>query len=254
MKGFRSAVVLLTRIPVGGTEWESGDLTRSVKWFPVVGGLVGLVIALAYSAAASAVPSLLAAAVAIGLGVILTGAFHEDGLADTMDGFGGGVGRSETMRIMKDPATGVYGATSIVMSLILRVIALSTLSNTLAFVLLPSIHALSRSGSIGLMTLLRPASDSGLGAAHDGPRLRLQVVIGCLLAALISLALVGWWAAGFAVLIALGAAVVGAMARKRIDGYTGDVLGAAQQVGEVTSLVLAAALVSSGVYESLWWK
>jgi adenosylcobinamide-GDP ribazoletransferase len=229
-------------------------LTRSVKWIPVVGGLVGLVIGLAYIAASSVMPPLLAAALATGAGVILTGALHEDGLADTMDGFGGGVGREETMRIMKDPASGVYGATAIVMSLVLRILSVSILNSPLALVFLPAIHAMSRGGSIGLMALMRPASTAGLGAAHDGPSLRRQVMTGCLLAALIGVVLVGWWAAAFAVLVALGAGAIGLMARRRIDGYTGDILGAAQQVGEVTSLVLAAALASSGVYESVWWR
>jgi adenosylcobinamide-GDP ribazoletransferase len=251
MRSFLSAVSLLTRIPVGG---EAGDLTRSVKWIPIVGGLVGLVIALAYVTATFVMPSLLAAALATGVGLILTGAFHEDGLADTMDGLGGGAGREETMRIMKDPASGVYGVTSIVMSVVLRIIALSTLTSALALVLLPSIHAMSRGGSIGLMALLRPASTAGLGAAHDGPSLRREVMTGCLLAVLIGVALVGWWSAAFAVLVALGAVVIGVMARSRIQGYTGDILGAAQQVGEVTSLVLAAALVTTGAYESLWWE
>lgn len=254
MRGFLSAVALLTRVPVGGSDRESGELTRSVKWIPVVGGLVGLVIGLAYVTAGSAMPSLLAAAIATGVGVILTGAFHEDGLADTMDGFGGGVGREETMRIMRDPANGVYGVTAIVMSLILRILSLSILSSALALDFLPAIHALSRGSSIGLMALMRPASTAGLGAAHDGPSLRRQVMIGCLLAVLIGVAMVGWWAAVFTVLVAMGAAAIGAMARRRIEGYTGDVLGAVQQVGEVTSLVLAAVLASSGIYESLWWK
>jgi adenosylcobinamide-GDP ribazoletransferase len=140
------------------------------------------------------------------------------------------------------------------MSLVLRTIALSILTSALALVFLPSVHAMSRGGSIGLMAILRPASSDGLGAAHDGPNLRRQVVIGYLLATLIGIALVGLWTVAFAALVALGAGVIGVMARRRIQGYTGDVLGAAQQVGEVTSLVLAAALVSSGVYESLWWK
>jgi len=254
MRDFLSAVALLTRVPVGGRGRESGELTRSVMWIPVVGGLVGLVIGLAYVAASSAMPSLLAAALATGVGVLLTGALHEDGLADTMDGFGGGAGREETMRIMKEPASGVYGVTAIVMSLVLRILSLSILNSPLALVFLPAIHAMSRGGSIGLMALLRPASTAGLGAAHEGPSLRRQAVTGCLIAVLIGVAMVGWWVAAFAILVALGAAVVGMMARSRIQGYTGDVLGAAQQVGEVTSLVLAAALASSGVYESLWWK
>lgn len=254
MRGFKSAVALLTRVPVGGRDRESGNLTRSVKWIPVVGGLVGLVISLAYVAASSVMPSLLAAATAVGVGVLFTGALHEDGLADTMDGFGGGVGPAETMRIMKDPTSGVYGVISIVMSLILRVIAVSTLTGALGLVFLPSIHAMSRGGSIGLMTLLRPASESGLGAAHDGPGLRRQVVMGYLFAALIGFAALGWWAAAFVIVTTLATAVIGLLARRHLEGYTGDVLGAAQQVGEVTSLVLAAALVSSGVYESWWWK
>jgi adenosylcobinamide-GDP ribazoletransferase len=158
------------------------------------------------------------------------------------------------MRIMKDPASGVYGVAAIVMSLLLRILSISILSSTLALVFLPAIHAISRGGTIGLMALLRPASTAGLGAAHDGPSLKRQAVTGCLLALSIGVGLIGWWAAAFTILVVLGAAAIGVMARTRIQGYTGDVLGAAQQVGEVTSLILAAALASSGVYESLWWK
>lgn len=253
MRGLLSAVALLTRLPVGGGDAASGELTRSVKWIPVVGGFVGLIIGLAYLAASSVMPSLLSAAVAICVGVLFTGGLHEDGLADTMDGFGGGVGPAETMRIMKDPTVGAFGAISIVMSLILRVIALSALAGTHALVFLTSIHATSRGASIGLMALLHPVSKRGLAAAHNGPGLRREAVTGYLVAVVIGFAAVGWWAAAFVVVTTLATALIGLIARKRLGGYTGDVLGAAQQIGEVTSLVLAAAMTSTGVYGSLWW-
>jgi adenosylcobinamide-GDP ribazoletransferase len=143
---------------------------------------------------------------------------------------------------------------ALVLSVVVRVIALATLEPGAALALLPAVHALSRGGAIGLMAALPPASGEGLGAAHSDPGLRPQVLVGVLLALVVGLITLGWWVAPFALLAAAGAALIALLAHRKISGYTGDVLGAAQQVGEVLLLVLGASLVSSGHIETVWWR
>jgi adenosylcobinamide-GDP ribazoletransferase len=255
VRGLRAAVALLTRIPVGGGgNWDQADLSRSVKWMPLVGSLIGLGVALAFAGLVAVMPALLASGVALGLGVILTGALHEDGLADLADALGGGADRDEILRIMKDPTHGTYGVVALVLSFVLRVTALSSLGAWPALALLPAIGALSRSASTGIMAVLPPASSDGLGAAHAGPNLRPQAAVGALFALIVGTFTLGWWVAPFALLAGIAAAAVGATAWRRIHGFTGDVLGAAQQVAEVLLLLVAASLVATGGFESVWWR
>ncbi|MGH8913994.1 MAG: adenosylcobinamide-GDP ribazoletransferase, partial [Acidimicrobiia bacterium] len=237
-----AAITLLTRIPIGRAGWDRLDLSRSVKWIPVVGGFIGLVIAFAYAGLLSVLPGTVAAGLAVALGVLITGALHEDGLADTVDGFGGGSDREEKLRIMKDPVHGTYGALALVLSVVVRVAALASLGAGPALVLLPAAHALSRGGAIALMGALPPAATEGLGAAHSDPGLRAQVMSGLLLSILIGVVALGWWLVPFAVLAGAGTVVIGALAGRQIAGFTGDVLGAAQQVGEILLMVLGASL------------
>jgi adenosylcobinamide-GDP ribazoletransferase len=254
VRGFGAAITLLTRIPIGSADWDRDDVNRSVKWIPVVGGLIGLVVAAAFSGLTSVMPATVGAALAVTVGVLITGAFHEDGLADTVDGFGGGSDRDDKLRIMKDPVHGTYGALALVFSVVVRVTALATLGAGSAFALLPAVHAISRGSAIGLMAALPPASAEGLGAAHFDPGLRRRVVTGVLLSFLIGLVTLGWWLVPFALLSWLGAVVIGLFAHRQISGFTGDVLGAAQQVSEISLFVLGASLVSSGHIESVWWR
>lgn len=254
MRGLGAAVTLLTRVPIGRSGWDRADIDRSLRWVPPVGGVIGLVVASAYAGAASVLPATVAAGVAVALGVLITGGLHEDGLADMMDGLGGGSDRGEMLRIMKDPRNGTYGTLALVFSGVLRVTALATMRPASALVVLPAVHALSRAGAIALLAVLTPASGHGLGAAHSGPGSRRQVAIGGLISLLIGLIALGWWVAAFALLTVAGAGLVGLLAWRNIGGFTGDVLGAAQQVGEVSLLVLAAALASSGLIEGAWWR
>ena len=254
MRGLGAAIALLTRIPVGGADWDRSDLDRSVKWMPLVGGLIGVVVAAAYAGLAFVMPSILAAGLAVTLAALVTGAFHEDGLADTADAFGGGSDGEHALRIMKDPDHGTYGVLALVFSVVLRVTALATLGWAFALVLLPAVHALSRGGAIALMGALPPASGDGLGAVHSGPGLRRQVAAGVLLSALVGLVMLGWWLVPFALVAGVGTGWIGLLARRRIIGFTGDVLGAAQQVVEISLLVLGAALASAGLFERAWWS
>ena len=229
------------------------DVARSVPWFPVVGGLLGVVGAGTYAAARLALPPFVAATLAVGVVVALTGALHEDGLADTADAFGGW-SREEALRILKDPAHGTYGVVALALSLLLRVGALATLDRWSALAVLPAAYALSRAAAMGLLGTLEPAIEQGLGASYGsivtGRRVAAAISVGLLLA----LTSLGLWALPASLLAALGAWIVGRLAIRKIGGITGDVLGAAQQVAEVLVLLLGAAAMTNGWPSLAWWR
>lgn len=251
MSGLRVAIGLLTRVPIG--QVAGTDLAKSVAWIPIVGGVIGLVIALAYVPALQILPSLPAAGVAVTLGILLTGAIHEDGLADVADGFGGGSDREDVIRIMRDPVHGTYGVMALVASFVLRVGALATLGVGGALVILPVAHALSRGASIGLMATLPMASAAGVGAAYADIGNGRRATLGILAAIGMGLLILGWWTMAFAALAAIGAVTMGRLAWNRIEGFTGDVLGAVEQIDEVMLLLMGAALASKGVVTGAWW-
>jgi len=251
LSGLRVALALLTRVPMGRV--GDADLARSVVWIPLVGSVIGLVIALAYILALRILPSLPAAGVGVTVGILLTGAFHEDGLADVADGFGGGSDREDVIRIMRDPVHGTYGVVALVASYVLRVGALATLGVGAALVVLPVAHALSRGASVAVMASLPTASDAGVGAAYADIGNGRRAALGILVAFGIGLLILGWWTAGFVALAAIGAVTMRRLARDRIGGFTGDVLGAVEQIDEVILLLMGAALASTGVVTGVWW-
>jgi adenosylcobinamide-GDP ribazoletransferase len=252
MRGLRAATAFLTRIPVGAASTGSREIARSIPWFPVVGAMLGVVAAGAYAGARLLLPPLVGAILAVGVVVVLTGAFHEDGLADTADAFGGW-SKEEALRILKDPAHGTYGVVAIALSLVVRVGTLATLDRWSALAILPAAHALSRTGALGLLGT-EPATDEGLGASYisivSGPRIAAAISVGVLLA----LASIGLWALAASLLVALGALLVRNVAVRKIGGITGDVLGAAQQVAEILVLLLGAAAVTKGWPSLAWWR
>jgi len=253
MRGLRVAAAFLTRIPLRAAPTGRPDFARSISWFPVVGGLLGAAGAGAYAVASLTLPPIVAATVAVGVVVVLSGAFHEDGLADTADAFGGW-SKEDALRILKDPAHGTYGVVAVALSLLLRVGALATLDGWSALAVLPAAHALSRAAAVGLLGSLEPATDEGLGASYasvvTGRRMAVTVSLGLL----IGLASLGPWVLPACLLAALGAWLVGYVAARKIGGITGDVLGAAQQFAEVLVLLLGAATVTNGWPSLAWWR
>lgn len=254
MKGLRAAVGLLTRVPIGHVGADQRDTSGSIAWLPVVGAVIGLVVAGGYVLLVEVLPGLAAAALAVTLGIVITGALHEDGLADTVDAFGAGEGAEETLRILKDPTHGTYGVIALVLSIVLRVLALAALPVSVALLALPAVHALSRGGAVGLIGWMPPATGDGLGAAHSRSGSSTEVVRGLLSAILIGLALLGWWGAVFAGFAGATALLIGMLAMRRISGFTGDVLGATEQMVEIGLLLVVAALASSGVLSVPWWS
>ena len=240
---FAIATALLTRLPIGVAVPEEGAIAAAAWALPLVGAAIGGIIALAFLAAELAgFAAATAALVAVAAGLLITGALHEDGLADTADGFGGGRDRETKLAIMRDSRHGTFGVLALVFSIALRAAALAAIGEPIHTGLaLVAAHAASRGALPPLMRLLAPARTDGLGAAAGRPS-RAVAIAAPAIGAAIALATLGP-VLGAAGLVLAGAAValMALLARRQIGGYTGDVLGAFQQIGEVVMLLAAAA-------------
>ncbi|HEX4982299.1 MAG TPA: adenosylcobinamide-GDP ribazoletransferase [Ilumatobacteraceae bacterium] len=249
MKGLLGAIQFLTRVPIRMT--EPPKLTRCVPWFPLVGGLIGLAVGGIAAGLAELVPMAVAAAVAIVAGVLITGAFHEDGLADIADAFGGGWTREQRLRILEDPLHGTYGVAALGSSIVIRVLCVASLTPPSAFAGLVAAHTLGRSAAVGAMATFPLALPSGLGAGYRTGLSRWRAFIGVLGGVAIATVAIGWWVAPLAAAGVVAAAAVGVLALRKIGGVTGDVLGAVEQVTECLVLVVLAGLASR---HTLWWR
>jgi adenosylcobinamide-GDP ribazoletransferase len=241
---FLASGSFLTRLPLYRlVSIESGLLARSMRAFPLVGVVVGLIGWAVFAAAAAlGLPPVATALAALAATVLVTGGLHEDGLADTADGFGGGADRERKLAIMRDSRSGAYGVMALIFSLGLRGAALAALTGSAAGPALIAAHAVSRAGIPLVMRFLAPARPDGLGASAGQPDDAAQAWCAGLAVAAALLCL-GLSRGGVAVAVAaVAVAVVGLVARRQIGGHTGDVLGAVQQVGEIAVLLTAAAL------------
>lgn len=236
-----AAFALLTRLPVPG----HGPARANGAWaWPVAGAAVALVATAGAGIALwLGLSTGLAAGIAIALQVILTGALHEDGLADSADGLWGGRDRARRLEIMKDSRIGSYGVLALLLVNGLRWQALDAI--LMAGALLgPLLTAalMSRAVMAGVMALLPNARGSGLSNSVGRPD-GFVAGVACVLALVPGIALVGWGLALICVLAAvLGASAVAALARARIGGQTGDILGFVQQVSELAVLVALTAM------------
>jgi adenosylcobinamide-GDP ribazoletransferase len=241
--GFALAAAFLTRVPLAAPGPAGRPLAAGAWAFPLVGAGIGGVAAFFFLLA-----QLLgfgdgpAALLAVLAGAALTGALHEDGLADAADGLFGGDDRERRLAIMRDSRHGTFGVLALVASVLLRVAALARLGDPLhAGLALVAAHALSRALLPAAMRVLKPARADGLGAGAGTPS-PAQTAVAVALGGAIALAALGPLR-GLLALLAAAAAVGAAarLARSRIGGYTGDVLGAFQQIGEIAMLLAAAA-------------
>ena len=244
MSGFRSAITFLTRIPIG--DGRKPNVKGAPAWFGVVGLLIGAACGGVFAGGSWLVGPLPGAALAVGFGALVTGAFHQDGLADTADAFGGGWTIEHRLEIFKDSRHGTYGVVSLVLVVALHVTALSTLGMRAGFVALVYAHTLGRLGALVVMRSLQPVRPDGLAALKGSSPFQERFVAG----ALTLLLLIGR-AKQSGGLILLGAAAlatlaVGWLSKRKLGGYVGDVLGAVEQVVEVAVLVAAAALQRHG--------
>ena len=247
LRNLRIAVAFLTRLPVSPPlcpdAASAGYLASSTGVFPLVGAGIGLIAAVVFLGAHElGLYPLACAFIAIACGVLVTGALHEDGLADVADGLGGGRTRADRLRIMRDSRTGSFGALAIVFSVGLRAAVVAGLpSPDTAAAALVAGAAVSRAPMAALLRWLPPARSSGLAADAGCPSFA-QVAVASLLAAVIAFVVLVPVTAVAALVAAAGAtAVVAWIGYRALGGHTGDILGAAQQMAEVAVLVAVAA-------------
>src|SRR5262250_2987317 len=169
---FKASLAFSTRLPVVRATSQSAKAVANAAWaFPVTGVVVGSIGALVYVLAHRlGLPAWPAAALSAAATLVVTGALHEDGLADTADGFGGGDTRQSKLDIMRDSRTGAYGVCALVLSLLLRIGALPSFTDVSAVVwaLLAS-HCAARAAMVILMWLLPPARNDGLSYEAGSP-------------------------------------------------------------------------------------
>ena len=240
------ALGLLTRAPIPVSASHAARRGAAPAWaWPVVGTLVGAVGAAVGALAlwAGLVPPL-AAGVAIIAQVMLTGALHEDGLADAADGLWGGWDKARRLAIMKDSHIGTYGVMALLLVTLIRWLALTMLIAAADWAAIIAAGAISRVPMAVIMAALPNARDSGLSHRVGRPP-QGAAATACLLAAVAGGALIGTSLvpATLAVMILCGWLAV--TARIRIGGQTGDILGASQQLAEVAVLVVATARLSA---------
>ncbi len=237
---FLTAAGFLTRLPVPGwVGWAEDRMLRASRYFATVGALVGLGGGLVWWLAGQIAPAAVAAGLALAAMVLLTGALHEDGLADCADGLGGGKTGAEALEIMRDSRVGSYGALALVFSVGLRWAALAALApgwGVLALVLAGGIGRATMVPATALASYARP---DGLGRSLAGGAGGVEVAAA--LGTALALGIVGGWAGLLALGLAL--AVAGGFLlymTRRVGGYTGDGLGAMAQLGEIAVMVVLA--------------
>ncbi len=241
---FHRAALFLTRLPLPLPAPRPDVGLAEASWaFPLVGVVVGLVGGLAYALSSWVhLPPIAAALIALAAGALVTGALHEDGLADTADGFGGGAEREAKLAIMRDSRIGAYGVLALLFSIGLRIAGLAAIgSGSRVLAALVAAHAVARGVLPLVLRALEPARADGLGAAAGRPS-AATAWSGAGIAAVIALLALGFWSGlGALAATAVATALVAALARRQIGGYTGDVLGAIEQVGETVMILAAAA-------------
>lgn len=238
-----AALGLLTRFPVSLDSARAMDRGAASAWaYPLVGVVLGVVLAATVPLFLwVGLPGGIVAGLILALGVIVTGAMHEDGLADTADGLWGGWDRTRRLEIMKDSHIGVYGVCAIALSLLIRWLALVVIVSVGAYwVALIAVFALSRASMVVLMATMPHARDSGLSRRVGRPASAtawLAVGIAVAVAALCGYI-------GLIVVAGLATLVCGLVARAKIGGQTGDILGATQQITEMALLLSVVVIVT----------
>jgi adenosylcobinamide-GDP ribazoletransferase len=241
LRGVRAAAAVLTRVPVGGFPYHADEWRWSAAHLPIVGAAVGMVASMAWVAAMGAGP-FVAAVVVVATTVALTGALHEDGLADSADALGGGESPERVFAILKDHAIGAYGACALGLALLLRV---ATLEHVAAR--LPSIYcftcAASRLAPTALLAALPYVTPHAAKSASLASAAAPQVAVAAAWTLVVGEAAsrlggLPWTDMLFALGAGAGAALAcGAYFRKRVGGVTGDFLGASQQAVECAMLL-----------------
>lgn len=257
--GFVGALQFLTRVPVRTR--RPAPLGATIPWFPVVGVLVGAAVATVAIIVDKLVGGfgLAAAATAVVFGALLTGALHEDGLADTLDAVGGGPTHERRFEILADSHLGTYGVASVTGSMLVRtaaIAALTTAGRSSMIAAVVTAHVVARSAIVAAAAVTPVAvapgavAPAGLGARFaDAITIRTSA-LAVLLGVGFAVVATGWWSFGLLASAAVAGVGTLAIARRALGGITGDVLGAVEQAVEAAVLLAACAFATR--YQ-IWW-
>lgn len=240
MSSFRRALSFLTVLPIRVPSPQAGGWRRAALWFPAVGLILGALVAAAFWGLSRLFSPALAAVLTVAWWAFLTGGLHLDGLADCGDGLAAAATPEKRLEIMRDPRLGTFGAVSLALFLLAKVSATAPLLPTaLALRSLLLAPVLAR-WFVLWVARLPPARKDGMGASF-GADLSLPVIWGAAPLPLVLVVLGGWRGVAAAGLAALTVWIISRLARSRLGGITGDVLGLCVELVELTTLVVFAA-------------
>ena len=243
LRGCRTAFIFLTRIPVGGDGYTENDWRWSTAWFPFVGLMIGICLALTWKLLSPLGPWP-CAFVVIGLAMMVTGGFHEDGLADTADALGGAYNREKLFVILKDSRVGAFGAMALCVAIGLRASLLAEL-DAAAPVALVITESLSRLTPIWLMMIMPYVSADEQAKSRQVARARCsQGILATCLAAVPCA--VFWWVGDLSTFKCIWLVIAGIICgsicgwrfQRRAGGITGDFLGSVQQLSQIVMLAV----------------
>ena len=240
-----AATLFLTRIPIRRSPQLHTNLATATRAFPFIGAIVGLFGGLVFgSAIFVGMTPFLSALITLGATILITGALHEDGLADTVDGLGGGSTPVTRLKIMRDSQIGVFGGLALILSVLIRVGSLTALSDPwLVAAALIAAGSLSRCILPWIMSRVELASAKGVAAAVGKPSIG-SAVIAVLGGGVLSVLCLGLTHGIIILALAALVAWLGSyLARRFLGGYNGDLLGAVQQTVEIVVLLATVALV-----------
>ncbi len=244
MNRLYNAILFYTRLPVPkGVKCDSETLSQSLRYFPLIGIIVGVIGYGGYWLASMILPhniSVIAAMVAM---ILTTGALHEDGFADFCDGFGGGYTKESILRIMKDSHIGTYGVIGLIMMLLTRYTMLCAFDGESMAVVIILAQGASRFAPVAMTHLSTYARNEPSKSSHSALGIKMSGVVVAMIFALLPLVIVGWKVAICYILVM---SIIFTLFRRyiyrHIEGFTGDTLGALQQIGEVVFYTILLAI------------
>jgi cobalamin 5'-phosphate synthase/cobalamin synthase len=239
MKSLLASIAFCTRIPIS-TAFDAEDVGRAARWFPLIGAMLGAISLALSRVLLPVLPATIVAVLILVVEVLVTGALHYDGLADTLDGLGGGKSPEDRMRIMRDHVIGSYGATALILLVALKaasITALISVSKYSPYLLLAPVIA---RWNIVLLSLCFPyARPCEAVSRHIG---KTELAWASVLTACITLGAASWRGAVCWGAAAIAAVLFGNFCLRKIGGVTGDTLGATEQISESIVLLLGVAL------------
>ena len=237
------ALSFLTRVPVGSrVALDGDDVARGAVLFPLVGAAIGALVGLVVVGLDARLTALVAAGLAVALEALVTGGIHLDAVADWADGLGAR-SRERALEVMREPAIGAFGATALLLDLVVKIAALAAIAaGPHAVLAVAAAYALGRTVPLALgwaLPYARP--EAGSGSALTGGAGEVSRALGVGLGLGLAVAALGLRGIALAGAAGLAALLIGLVARWRLGGVTGDVLGAGTELATTLALVAAAA-------------